>query len=155
MRPFDTSSGQRLTTLLTVGLGLLYPSGGQAQSVWDGVYTSVQADRGAVVYRQACRKCHFADLSGAGDAGATPGEVPPALAGTTFLERWTGVPLSELVLAVSRGMPGDRPGTLRPQATADVVSYILQANNFPTGERELPSGPERLETVVITEQPTP
>ena len=35
------------------------------RTVWDGVFTETQAARGAVIYRQACRKCHYADLSGA------------------------------------------------------------------------------------------
>ena len=119
------------------------------QTVGDGVYTEEQAERGAVIYRQACRKCHFADLSGAGDAGATAGEVAPGLVGLAFSSRWTTLTVADLFLAIARGMPGDRPGTLKPQATADVLSYLLKQNEFPAGDEELPPEPDRLEQIVI------
>ena len=123
------------------------------QTVWDGVYTEEQAERGAVIYRQACRKCHYADLSGAGDPDASPGEVPPGLVGVAFSDRWTQLSVAELFLAIARGMPGDRPGTLQPQVTADVVSYILQRNEFPAGRAELSSQPDLLERILIADQP--
>ena len=119
------------------------------QTVGDGVYTEEQAERGAVIYRQACRKCHFADLSGAGDAGATAGEVAPGLVGLAFSSRWTTLTVADLFLAIARGMPGDRPGTLKPQATADVLSYLLKQNEFPAGDEEFPPEPDRLEQIVI------
>lgn len=122
------------------------------QTVWDGVYTEEQAARGAVLYRQACRKCHFGDLSGAGDPDATPGEVPPGLVGFAFSSRWNELSLADLFLAIARGMPSDRPGTLTPEATADVVSYILSRNAFPAGSKELPPEPERLEQILISNQ---
>jgi hypothetical protein len=46
-------------------------------------------------------------------------------------------------------MPGDRPGTLKPQVTADVLSYLLKQNEFPAGDEELPPEPDRLEQIVI------
>ena len=40
-------------------------SGAQAgQSVWDGVYTDVQAERGNVQFQQHCARCHGANLAG-------------------------------------------------------------------------------------------
>ena len=122
-------------------------------TVWDGVYTEEQAARGAVIYRQACRKCHYGDLSGAGDPDASPGEVPPGLVGFAFSDRWNELSVAELFLAIARGMPGDRPGTLKPQATADLVSYILERNAFPAGSAELPSEPDLLERILIADQP--
>ncbi len=139
-----------VTTLLAVDPGLeLLLAQEATQSVGDGVYTAEQAARGGVIYRQACRKCHFADLSGAGDAGATAGEVAPGLVGFAFSSRWATLTVADLFLAIARGMPGDRPGTLKPQATADVLSYLLQRNEFPSGDEELPPEPERLERIVI------
>lgn len=137
---------------------VLYATGSGAaqeapQTVWDGVYTEEQAARGAVIYRQACRKCHFADLNGAGDPDAAPGEVPVGLIGDAFSSRWAELAVAELFLAIARGMPGDRPGTLQPQATADVLSYILQRNEFPAGSAELPPEPDLLERILIADQP--
>ena len=139
-------------TLVLCATTLLGAAQDATQTVWDGVYTEEQAARGSVIYRQACRKCHFADLSGAGDPGATPGEVAPGLVGFSFSSRWNELTVAELFLAIARGMPSDRPGTLKPQATADVTSYVLKRNEFPAGNAELPPEPERLELILITNQ---
>lgn len=136
--------------LCAMGSGLAQDG---SQTVWGGVFTEEQASRGAVIYRQACRKCHYADLTGAGDPDASPGEVPPGLVGFAFSDRWNQLSVAELFLAIARGMPSDRPGTLKPQATADVVSYILQRNAFPAGSTELPAEPGLLERILIADQP--
>ena len=34
------------------------------RTVWDGVYTEGQAERGQVLYTEACSACHAADLRG-------------------------------------------------------------------------------------------
>jgi mono/diheme cytochrome c family protein len=121
-------------------------------SVWNGVYSDQQAQRGQQVYRRSCSKCHLADLSGGDDSGAA-GEVPPPLAGPDFLERWTGRPLSELFLAMRRGMPLDAPGSLKPEAYADVLSYVLKVNGAPAGTADLSSSPEELEKITIGAKP--
>src|SRR6266850_6972874 len=52
----------------------------QQQSVWDGVYTSAQAERGAQLFKKTCGHCHRDDLAGGGsEAGA------PALKGPIFV----------------------------------------------------------------------
>ena len=43
-------------------------------TVWDGVYTEGQAERGAVQYTEACAACHTPDLSG---DGTSSGRVLP------------------------------------------------------------------------------
>src|ERR1700677_4631375 len=37
-----------------------------AASVWDGVYTAEQADRGKALYGKQCASCHGAGLDGSG-----------------------------------------------------------------------------------------
>ena len=46
-------------------------------------------------------------------------------------------------------MPKDKPGSLGTGAYVDVLSYLLQANKFPSGSRELPRTPEQLDAIVI------
>ena len=41
-----------------------------AKSVWDGVYSEAQADRGKSIYEQNCAFCHLSDLTGQGFAPA-------------------------------------------------------------------------------------
>ena len=45
----------------------------------------------------------------------------------------------ELFDHVLEFMPADDPGTLDAQLTADLVAYLLQANGYPPGEKELPA----------------
>jgi cytochrome c len=113
------------------------------QSVWDGVYTDAQAARGERTYGRSCESCHGPDLSG------DPVMEIPALSLDSFMTSWSGKNVKDLFDAVKRSMPKDKPGSLGTGAYVDVVSYLLQANKFPSGSRELPRTPEQLEGIVI------
>jgi len=106
------------------------PALSQTSSVWDGVYTGAQADRGAVQYRQECVMCHGPALEGNGEA--------PPLVGR-FIPDWEGTKLSELFEKIQATMPLFAPGTLSASDTADLLAFILQANNFPAGPQDLQS----------------
>jgi cytochrome c5 len=114
------------------------------RSVWDGVYTDEQARRGEVQYGRTCEMCHGSDLSG------NDVEEVPALVWDAFLTNWSGRTVKDLVESVSRSMPPrDKPGSLSARAYTDVAAYILQANKFPSGSRELDRDPKALEGIVI------
>ncbi len=113
------------------------------RSVWDGVYTDAQATRGERTYGRSCEGCHGPDLTG------DPVMEIPALTTDTFMTSWNGRSVKDMVETVSRSMPKDKPGSLGAGAYIDVVSYLLQANTFPSGTRELPRAPEDLEHIVI------
>lgn len=106
-----------------------------AQSAFDGLYTEAQADRGAALYPDECDRCHGMDLEG--DEG-------PALASQEFLADWKGHALSELFNRIRFAMPGDHPGKLTAQQTADLLAFILRANRFPAGAAELPTDTQKL-----------
>jgi hypothetical protein len=36
-------------------------------------------------------------------------------------------------------MPPDRPGSLTDQSYADLAAFLLDANDYPKGDKELPS----------------
>ena len=99
------------------------------QTVWDGVYTREQAQRGEKLYRQECSRCHGDDLSGI--------ESAPALTGSSFAATWEGVPLSDLLERMRVSMPQDKPGSLSRSQNADVLAYMLQVSGFPAGEKAL------------------
>ena len=40
------------------------------RTVWDGIYSPLQANRGQDAYDKQCVSCHQADLSGGGDEAA-------------------------------------------------------------------------------------
>src|SRR6201999_205369 len=97
------------------------------QSIWDGVYTDAQADRGAGQYGQHCAVCHGKALEGNGEA--------PPLVGQ-FIPDWAGTTLDMLYEKVQATMPLNAPGTLRPTVAADILAYLLKANNFPAAVKE-------------------
>jgi mono/diheme cytochrome c family protein len=102
---------------------------GTAQAgTWDGVYTDAQAERGNIQFQQHCARCHGANLAGTF-------ETPPLVG--RFVPYWGGTTLDVLFDYISSAMPLDRPGSLGPAANADIVAFILKANNFPAGTKDL------------------
>ncbi|MEO8301325.1 MAG: cytochrome c [Rhizomicrobium sp.] len=129
----------RRKILLTLAASLALVSGAQAQprqSVWDGVYSEEQAGRGQTLFQQSCARCHGANLSGTF-------ETPPLVG--RFIPYWAGTSLDALFDYVSTAMPLDRPGSLAPRANADIVAFMLKANGFPAGTKEL--GPDNLNAI--------
>jgi S-disulfanyl-L-cysteine oxidoreductase SoxD len=112
-----------------------------AKTVSDGVYSADQAKRGQAAYNQACSNCHQMDLSGSDQA--------PSLAGGDFLDRWDAQSVFDLVERVRTTMPADSVGSLNTQSATDIVTYLLQANNFPAGQEELKPDRGGLRTVMI------
>jgi S-disulfanyl-L-cysteine oxidoreductase SoxD len=102
-----------------------------AATVWSGVFTAAQADRGGGVYAQSCANCHGGGLEGA--------DMSPALAGAAFMASWNDLTLGDLFERIRISMPADRPGTLSRQQMADVIAFVLRSNQFPTGATELPT----------------
>src|SRR5579872_5948537 len=99
------------------------------KSVWDGVYTQDQADRGKALYSQECASCHGPELSG--------GEMAPPLAGGEFMAGWDGLTVGDLFERIRISMPQNAPGSLSGQQNADILAFVLQANKFPSGQTEL------------------
>src|SRR5690606_38318319 len=64
-----------------------------ATSIWSGVFTEAQADRGKEVYSGVCAKCHGARLNGAAEPDQPPS---PAIARSGFLTKWAGSSLQTL-----------------------------------------------------------
>lgn len=112
----------------------------QAKTAKDGVFTAAQAKRGQGLYTEQCASCHGADLSGGGG---------PALAGGDFLGFWDKTPVADLVEKIATSMPASSPGSLTRPQSADISSYILEANKFPAGAADLPSDAAALKVITI------
>ncbi len=109
-------------------------------SVWDGVYTDQQAKRGEPLYREHCADCHGEDLEGDAEA--------PALSGGTFVTNWNGLPLGSLFQRIRRDMPlNGNVGKLGSAASADILAFMLKANRFPSGTRELSRSGDALDQI--------
>jgi mono/diheme cytochrome c family protein len=119
-------------------------------SVLDGVYTHAQAARGEAVYSARCSGCHEGQ-----DADG------PLLMGKAFLDRWREDSLAPLFTFIKTTMPGNAPGSLDDRDAADVMAFMLEANELPPGTRELtadavagiqlvgPQGPRPLSNLTI------
>jgi mono/diheme cytochrome c family protein len=114
-------------------------SRGQPRSIWDGVYTEEQAKRGDEPYHSQCASCHGQTLGG--------GEAAPPLAGGEFLSSWNGLTLGDLFERIRISMPQDHPGKLSREQNAEILSYILSVNKFPSGKKELPRQTELLKEI--------
>jgi hypothetical protein len=96
--------------------------------IWQGVYTTLQAERGRAAFTTSCLRCHNADLSG--DRG-------PALKGERFMTTWGGGGLDRLFAKVRDTMPPFATSTLDDATKLDIVAFILQTNGFPPADRDL------------------
>jgi quinoprotein glucose dehydrogenase len=101
----------------------------QDKSVWDGIYTDAQAERGKQLYSDACASCHGPELTG--------GEMAPPLVGGDFTSDWNGLSVGDLFERMRISMPQNAPGSLTGQQNADILAFMLQVNKFPVGQTEL------------------
>ena len=106
-----------------------YSASAQSKSVWDGVFTKEQAERGAAAYKTACSECHGGDLAGDGFA--------PALSGADFMGNWNELSVGDLYERIRISMPPSGPSTVTPAQKADIVAHLMAANKFPEGKTEL------------------
>jgi hypothetical protein len=117
------------------------------RTVWDGVYTETQAQRGARAYQQLCSRCHRENLEGEGKA--------PALVGARFFDRWSLLSVHDLFFAIQITMSHSQEHLFEPsERVGDIVSFVFRANKIPAGTNELPFNDERtLRRILITRRP--
>jgi S-disulfanyl-L-cysteine oxidoreductase SoxD len=104
------------------------------KTIWDGVYTAEQADRGERTVRDNCLICH----------AQTEWTHP------MFLNTRAGRPVYDMYEQLRMTMPYDSPGRLTAAEYADVVSFLLKLNEAPPGDQELPADPEGLSAIAVT-----
>lgn len=121
----------------------------RSRTIWDGVFSQAQAERGKRSYESACGYCHRDDLSGGG--GDEPGMAPPELQGASFIGRWAGASVADLLGVIATTMPFQRP-KLQSEVYRDIVSYILQVNGAASGESELSDRIDELRAIAIVKQ---
>lgn len=114
------------------------------KTVWDGVYTDDQANRGKQLYADACASCHGPELTG--------GEMAPPLVGGDFSSDWNGLSLGDLFDRIRISMPQNAPGSLSGAQNADILAFILQANKFPAGTTELAKDAMMLKGIMYNTQ---
>jgi cytochrome c len=117
-------------------------------SVWSGVYTAGQNKRGEDIHTDVCAMCHGSRLNGAGNPEMPPS---PAIAGASFIRKWSGRTVAALLVYVRQTMPPDSPGTLTEQQALD--AHMFATSKMPAGDKELPSDLKVLANIRIEAQP--
>lgn len=97
-------------------------------------FTEQQAAQGRAAYQQNCMDCHGSSLDN-GEFGGAP------LRGAYFRNKWGNGSVANLYAYTKAKMPPDRPGTFSDKVYADLVAFLLQANGYEAGGRELPAEP--------------
>jgi S-disulfanyl-L-cysteine oxidoreductase SoxD len=118
----------------------------QDTSVWRGVFTTAQADRGKAVYASHCSRCHGTDLAGTRAS---------ALAGERFMDQWEAHTLEHLFRRIRDAMPPGDERSVTDADKRDALAYVLQQNGFPAGSNELAIDDGELARVQITRQTGP
>ena len=94
-----------------------------------GVYTDSQAMRGAEGFALYCAACHGASLGGIGEA--------PGLIGGQFISDFDGLTVAELFDRIRATMPMTAPGSLKREQYAQILAFVLKANGYPPGTKDL------------------
>lgn len=99
--------------------------------------------RGAARYQASCATCHSEDLLGGSG---------PALVGESFMQRWNGTTVNDVLLTVRQTMPQDSPDSLGTPGYVDLIAFLLKSNGAPAGSAELPTETGALQAVKITQR---
>jgi mono/diheme cytochrome c family protein len=141
------------TTWAVVLIGLFTlprPAGGSSPqdtpSVWSGVYTAAQADRGKAAYARHCSRCHGDDLRA---------NRSYPLAGEGFMDHWEAHTLEHLFRRIRDSMPPGEAATVGDSDKRDAMAYVLQQNGFPAGSVELAQRDDELASVEISRKAGP
>ena len=117
-----------LLAALTVPAAFAQSGGDEAmRTIWDGVYSQAQAERGRNAYLATCARCHGDDLAG----------FRGAMDGKRFMEGWSEDTVHSLFHRIQSTMPPGAAGSLPEQSYVDIVAFFLSRNQFPTGNEDM------------------
>jgi mono/diheme cytochrome c family protein len=129
---FTPFTADEIKALRTPQLSAATASG--AAATLPASFTAEQVESGAEIYARRCADCHGSTLDN-GEFGGAP------LNGSYFKQHWGGGTVAGLVAYARAKMPPDRPGSLTDQNYADLTAFLLDANGYPKGDKELPPDP--------------
>ena len=97
----------------------------QDRTADQGVYTSAQAARGALVFEAHCVTCH------------REGGTAPVLSGERFTKSFADSTLLAVFTTIQTTMPRQAPASLTDAEYVDALAHLLKMNGYPDGMTEL------------------
>ena len=101
----------------------------EGPTVWDGVFTEAQAERGANAYAANCSRCHGDDMRGGGRFSA--------LVGDSWMGNFQTQTVEDLFNFIKTNMPNGNGGSLADSMYLDLAAFILSSNDMPASDAEL------------------
>jgi len=135
-----------LVTTLVFAVGGVVSLTQSADTVKNGVYTSEQANRGKSLYEKKCTECH-------GSMDTPTPAMAPLLNDYGFQVAWKDRTVGQFFTRIRETMPQNEPNTLSPEEVADIIAYVLSANQMPTGAQALPADVELLRQIKLDAVP--
>ncbi len=108
-----------------------------------GVFSEEQAEQGAEAFEHHCAGCHGSALEG----GFGPRLVPL----DPFV--YDGALLSKPFAYMRTEMPFDAPGSLEDDVYLAILTFILRANGYPSGDEPLSAEDDALARYVLDDPP--
>lgn len=113
---------------LDQGVKTLLLAGGLAAAAWSGPAAAqspvaAQIGRGQTAYAASCQSCH--------GAGLNDGQFAPPIKSAAFKAKWGAQSPAALFAYIRTSMPPGAPGSISPDATADIAAFILTQNGMP------------------------
>mgnify|MGYP001182422797 FL=1 len=97
----------------------------------DKIFSKKQAKTGQKLYEQNCLICHDKKYF------------------RPVFKSWEGQSLGTLFLVMSSSMPQGNPGSLPDKEYIDILAYMMSQNRYSTGEKELPTDVDKLNSITI------
>lgn len=112
------------------------PSAEEAPAVTTATasFTAEQADEGRNLFRAQCTECHYSS----------------EFSDSQFQFKWSRRTAGNLYQLIQTSMPETAPGSLSPEETVALVSYILSMNGFEPGSAELSTDRAVLDAIELT-----
>ena len=97
----------------------------------DKIFSKKQAKTGQKLYEQNCLICHDKKYF------------------RPVFKSWEGQSLGTLFLVMSSSMPQGNPASLPDKEYIDILAYMMSQNRYSTGEKELPTDVDMLNSITI------
>jgi cytochrome c len=126
------------------------------KTIWSGIYSQAQAQRGEQAYKVQCAYCHQPDLSGGffdNGTGRAPALAGPKAFDSSFLDRWRDQTVGDFIATIAATMPQTKPASLPVQTYIDIATFVMSKNGIPAGTADLPADVPALQEIAIVPKP--